>query len=240
MRRPKRRPAPKARRSRLVVGVVSAQRCERQALAHALGALGGLEAIDCGAGVAESIARVRDLGIGVVLLSLDVGPASSFTASLLSAVPRVRPVALLRSESEGSLVRLAAAGVVGFVPPGADLTACSRAIRAVSRHGFHCPEPLAAIVLLAKSPDPRIESRRLDRTHPPLHGRRLEVAECIADGLSNKEICVRLGIAEGTVKNHVHAVLAALAVRHRWEVAAALRGLATRIELVPRRDGETG
>jgi DNA-binding NarL/FixJ family response regulator len=60
-------------------------------------------------------------------------------------------------------------------------------------------------------------------TRAVLHGRRLEVAKRIAEGLSNKEIGSRLGIAPGTVKNHVHAVLGALGVEHRWQVAAALQ-----------------
>lgn len=220
----------KGRRGRIVVGVVCAQTTERQSLVLALRAVGDIEAVDCGAGQADSIARVRDLGIDVVLLALDAGPAASFSASVLGVSSRGRPVALLRSESEGALARLTAAGVVGFIEVGADLLACSRALRTVHRRGAYCPPSLAAVVLRSK-PERAPSKQHADPPNGRLHGRRLEVAECIVGGLSNKEISSRLGIAEGTVKNHVHAVLLSLSVGHRWEVAGALhRG--TRLGLV--------
>ena len=240
MRRATRRKPSEGRRQ-IVVGVVCANTCERQSLVLALRASGGLEAVDCGAGVADSIARVRDLSIDLVLTALEVGPAASFAASLLSAIPRVRPVALLRSESEGALARLAAAGIVGFIEQSADLGACARGLRAVYRHGFYCPPNLAATVLRSKPSQPPTRQPGPVLSGGRLHGRRLEVAECIANGLSNKEISTRLSIAEGTVKNHVHAVLQALSLQHRWEVAGALRQEGSRLGLIaPRKDEEKG
>ncbi|MFN2317765.1 MAG: LuxR C-terminal-related transcriptional regulator [Gemmatimonadales bacterium] len=53
-----------------------------------------------------------------------------------------------------------------------------------------------------------------------------EVADLIVEGLCNKEIASRLGIALHTVKSHVHKVLSKLAVNTRLEVAAfAQRGV---------------
>ena len=40
----------------------------------------------------------------------------------------------------------------------------------------------------------------------PLTRRQFEVARAAVSGLSNKELAMQLGVAEGTIKNHLHAV----------------------------------
>ena len=47
-----------------------------------------------------------------------------------------------------------------------------------------------------------------------------EVVGLISEGLSNKEIAVRLHIATYTVKSHVHNILEKLALSTRLEIAA--------------------
>jgi two-component system, NarL family, nitrate/nitrite response regulator NarL len=54
-----------------------------------------------------------------------------------------------------------------------------------------------------------------------LTARELEIARAVADGLRNKEIADRLGIAEGTVKIHLHAIYEKLNIDGR--VALVLR-----------------
>lgn len=55
-----------------------------------------------------------------------------------------------------------------------------------------------------------------------LTSRERQVMGLIGEGLSNKEIAIRLNVAIHTVKTHVHKVLQKLAVRTRLEVAALL------------------
>jgi len=49
------------------------------------------------------------------------------------------------------------------------------------------------------------------------------VLEAVNDGLCNKEIAQRLGVAVPTVKHHVHSLLTKLGVRRRGEAAAIYR-----------------
>lgn len=224
-----------ARMDSIFVGVVCGHASEREALVRALGTAESVRALDCGTGVAESVTRVRDLEIGIVLVALELGPAVSFVAALHAVDPKIRCIVLLRSESEAVIARLAAAGAAGFVPPTACLAACMKTIRAVKVGRFDWPPKLASMVRRIKENGGPVAQGRFEPGIAGLHGRRLEVAECIARDLTNKAIGDRLGIAEGTVKNHVHAVLTALSVERRWQVAAALRWFHTApIELVGR------
>lgn len=52
-----------------------------------------------------------------------------------------------------------------------------------------------------------------------LSHRQREILDLLAQGQSNKQICRRLGIAEGTVKNHLHALFRQLGVKNRTEAA---------------------
>jgi two-component system, NarL family, nitrate/nitrite response regulator NarL len=47
-----------------------------------------------------------------------------------------------------------------------------------------------------------------------------EIAALIAQGLSNKEICRRLGVSEGTVKIHLHNAYQKLGIGNRTKLAA--------------------
>ncbi len=56
------------------------------------------------------------------------------------------------------------------------------------------------------------EIRRLSR-------REQEIVDLVAEGLKNKAIAARLGIAERTVKNHLQSIFHKLAVANRLELA---------------------
>jgi len=51
-----------------------------------------------------------------------------------------------------------------------------------------------------------------------LTARQLQVATLACDGLSNKEIAAKLGITEGTIKTHLHAIYGKLNVRSRADL----------------------
>ncbi len=71
------------------------------------------------------------------------------------------------------------------------------------------------VVFVSPRPDPRFESLT-EREH--------EVATLVAAGFSNRQIAEALFISVGTVKDHVHAILAKTGCESRSQVAAAWYG----------------
>ena len=68
-------------------------------------------------------------------------------------------------------------------------------------------------------------SRRLPPARPAesaLSERELEILQLLACGLTNREIALRVSLAQGTVKNYVTSILGKIGARDRTQ--AALRG----------------
>ena len=73
-----------------------------------------------------------------------------------------------------------------------------------------------------------VSRRRADHDDPTadLTPSERRVLDLIGDGLSNREIGERLGVAEKTVKNHINHIFAALDVTSRGEAIAVWLGTA--------------
>lgn len=65
-------------------------------------------------------------------------------------------------------------------------------------------------------------AHKAPRSEAPLSGRQAQILRLIAQGKSNKEIAHQLGLATGTVKQHVYALFRKLGVRNR--TMAVVRG----------------
>jgi len=119
----------------------------------------------------------------------------------------------------------AVADAVSFVEAGAHayllrdsgLDDLLRTLGEVRRGRAPCEPAVAALVL------ERLTRLADDAGAPaappgePLTPREMEVLELLSDGLSNKEVAVRLGVALSTVKNHVHNLLTKMGVGRRGE-----------------------
>ena len=128
--------------------------------------------------------------------------------------PRSRLLILTGQDREHS-VRQALEGVVhGYLLTGASLEELLDAVRTVLQGKRFVSSELAA--------------RMADSmTREVLTARETQVLEQLATGNGNKEVARRLGIATGTVKTHVNAIMSKLAVTSRTHAVsvAAQRGL---------------
>ncbi|HZW26475.1 MAG TPA: response regulator transcription factor [Gallionella sp.] len=129
------------------------------------------------------------------------------------------PVMVVSGEDSRSIMeRVMAAGALGFVCKNSSAPVMLSALNLVLSGGVYIPPQL----LRPSEEASRQEVARLDRRSTRtnefgLTARQMEVLQCIAGGLSNKEIAERLNLAEGTVKIHVASTYQTLRVNNRME-----------------------
>jgi two-component system nitrate/nitrite response regulator NarL len=171
-----------------------------------------------------SVAKARELElrhrpIDVVVVDAG-GKEGQETVSRVAATVDAPIVALAVGDDEENVIALAEAGVIGFIDREEGLDALVAAVALVARGEAAFP-PRIGTSLLRRVSTFRQHRRTLDVA--PLTVRESQVAELIAEGLSNKEIAARLFIEVATVKNHVHNILEKLGVDRRFDAVARLR-----------------
>lgn len=199
--------------------LVDDQQLVRRGFALLLGTVADIEVVAQAADGTEALA---------VLTRLDPPPDAVLTDARMPGMDgieltrRIRrdlpqiPVLVLTTFDDEELVRGAiAAGAGGFLLKDTSVESLADALRAVTTGG---------LVL-----DPRVarhafSSSRADRPDPLAVLTRMErqVAELVAQGRTNTEIAAELVLAEGTVKNHVSALLRKLNQRDRTALALTL------------------
>ena len=186
--------------------------------------LGGYEQMDVCAAVAgadAAEAAAAEHHPDVVLIDFRSARPEAI-AAILDAAPGVKVVALsVPSRTSDRLAGLEA-GVCGWVSSESSPDELVAALESADRHELDLGAELGWDV-----------SRRLatlaaaSRAAPPapdvLTARQREVAGCVAEGLSNKQIASQLCIEVPTVKNHVHTILEKLGLSSRAQIGATVR-----------------
>ncbi|MBR3501959.1 MAG: response regulator transcription factor [Alphaproteobacteria bacterium] len=119
-------------------------------------------------------------------------------------------------------------GVSGYVSKSFPNNIIISAINLVLAGGMYIPPDLVKISsdTTSKQLSDLIKSFDNSQKKPDeeklLTPRQLEVLQCLADGLSNKQIAYKLGLSEGTIKIHITLLMRALNVSNR--VAAVRAG----------------
>jgi DNA-binding NarL/FixJ family response regulator len=117
------------------------------------------------------------------------------------------------------------AGASGYLLKDAPSDKLLEAIRGAAR-GDSFLEPSVAAKVVAEFH--RLSNHQRPACQPlvePLSEREKEVLQNLAQGKSNKEIATALGVAEGTVKNHMTNILGKLGVLDRTQAALKAKEL---------------
>jgi DNA-binding NarL/FixJ family response regulator len=208
----------------------------RQGMKPVLGQLAGpgetVEVLEAGnyAEALERIAATPDLDL--VLLDLRMPGVSGFVAlaDIEDRHPDL-PVVIMTGDEEPELVREAfERGALGFIPKSSPPPVILAALRLVLSGGTYVPPQVMASTAPRPAAPPNVKTFAADPAIAVSLGltpRQSDVLTLLLAGKSNKVISRDLNLAEGTVKNHVAAVLKALDVDTRVQavIAAARLGL---------------
>jgi DNA-binding NarL/FixJ family response regulator len=157
--------------------------------------------------------------LDLVLLDLHL-PGSEGAPSVKlfhTSYPNVPVVVVSGTDQRDDIERVMNSGAMGFVSKMSSGQDMLHALRLVLDGGVYLPPQLLQHALIQVR-----EDKRSWRTNEfGLTVRQMEVLQQLASGLSNKDIGLSIGLAEGTVKIHVAAIFQALRVNKRMDAVQA-------------------
>ncbi len=192
----------------------------REVMTATLADRGGLQAF--GASSREAIeAIVAKAKPSLAVVDALHPEAATLIAAVRVRVPKLSVVVLATQDRDEDFLAWTDVGISGYLGPDTSAGDLVSAVRRVAAGEIVYPPRLTALVLS------RLSTRSNERTTRAgvyaLTSREREIAALLADGLSNKLIGRRLCIAQPTVKNHIHNILAKWDVQSRGEIAARYR-----------------
>lgn len=170
--------------------------------------------------------------LNLILLDANVAEDSGFDMlRQFVATNAIVPIMMLSSNSDSDTVtRALQFGAAGLLPKRSSNEILVSAIRLVLAGGVYIPPNIlnrTSDITVSRATTDTVDLDQLGFT-----GRQGEVLSLLLLGLSNKQICRQMGLAEGTVKVHVRGVLRALSVSSRAAAIAKVNQMgATATEL---------
>jgi DNA-binding NarL/FixJ family response regulator len=186
----------------------------RSALARLLDAMDDIDVVGEAGDGDEAVAMAAQLSPDVVLMDLAMPGTDGEAATRLirEASPDMQVVVLTSLSGRDDVVSALDAGATGYLLKDATIEHLVDGVRSAARHESPMTPRAAGELLAARRTD-------ADRRPPAISDREREVLDLLADGLPNKVIARRLGIAERTVKAHVSRIFTALGVTDRTQAA---------------------
>ena len=193
------------------VMIVDDHEVVRRGIAEVVERADGMTVVAEAGSVADGIRRASLVRPKVMLVDLQLpdGTGIDLMQAVREVLPSARAIVLTSFDDDDALAAALDAGASAYLLKsvrGAEITDVIRAV-AVGR------------TLLD---DRTVTRRRAGHEDPTenLTPSELKVLDLIGDGLSNREIAERLGVAEKTVKNHITSLLAKMGLQRRTQVAA--------------------
>lgn len=205
--------------------LVDDQALFREALHTLLSAQSGIVVVGEAGNGAQALDAEAQTQPDVILMDLlmPILDGAAATRELVARGTQARIIVLTTFDDDEYVFEALRAGAVGYLLKDVSAQKLVEAIQAAARgESFLQPsittKVIAEFARQARAPiaQPLIE---------PLTPREMDTLRLMVSGMSNREIAETLVVAEGTVKNHVTAILGKLAVRDRTQAVLKAKAL---------------
>lgn len=201
--------------------IVDDQTLFRQGLRVLLSVQQGIDVVGEARDGAEALRKIAEHAPDVILMDVEMPVLDGImaTSRVRQEFPACNVIILTTFDNDEYVFEGLRAGAVGYLLKDAPVDKLIDAIRTAARGESFLQPSIASKVISEFTRLSNITRHRPISLADPLTPRETEILRLIARNMSNLEIAARLFITEGTVKNHVTAILTKLDVKDRVEAA---------------------
>ena len=221
------------KRNKIQVFILSQQFLLRQGIEHSLSSVEDIEisgAVDLNGG---ALSTIDTMPPDVALVDIDAPTNNGLTLArkIKQRSPNIGVIVLTSNASDAQLFQALKAQAAAYLEKEVTAEQLVDTIRRVARGEHPINEGLTTRPKVAEQVLQQFQelSRRYEAEAfiSPLTARETEILDYIAQGYLNKQIAIKLGISEQTIKNHVTSILRKLNANARTDavVLAIKQGL---------------
>ena len=188
----------------------------REGLKMILETQGDMECVGAAVNGLEAVEMSRRYRPDVVMLDIRMPLMDGITAAKEIMEEEISNPLLLTTFDEPELIlRALQTGINGYILKNSPAERILSAIRVINSGGSVFQKDILEFIRSRVS----TEGTSNQMFKMLLSPREMEVAGLIAEGLSNKDICERLFLTNGTVRNHISTILEKTGLEHRTQIA---------------------